>query len=106
MISLLALRNFDKTRAMKGQLKVLREFDILARGGIASADRRIPLNEDGNQWQEVSCELLLPTDTKVVFVHFGMMDVKQQKAKESVEFEGSYIDDIQIILEEIPTPML
>lgn len=102
VMTLMALSSFDLAKYPNGELKPLSEFGALVKTGSASTHRRIPLGKKGMAWEDLSCELLLPADTEVIYIHIAIMDLKKQKVKHAVKFAGSYIDDIQVYLEEVP----
>lgn len=69
--------------------------------GTASSQKRILLNRQGNIWMSNGCSLDLPKDTKFLIVHISFLDLKQRARTATTYFEGSYLDSIQLTLEDI-----
>lgn len=70
--------------------------------GLAIAKRNMPLEKSGKKWQDIKCELILPSESKYLLIRISIADSKQYKIKGHLEFKGNYIDSIEVNLSEIP----
>lgn len=71
---------------------------------LATTARQEPLMTSGDAWQAARSELRLPPGTRYVLIHLhqSLLQPKNLRAAEPVEFEGLYVDDVRVTLAHRP----